>query len=226
MLQRDNSVNEAPVKEHPAFQRTRTVIIVTREGDHCLKEGIHILPGQGGAAAGQLRLDHAPPWLRHRMKSASGQRIDKRRFPTARAAGNDDEILHRTSSVNWNENRIRRPVSRVLFPMLPWFGSHSSGRAVTSPLTRHTRSAGGRQPVRAPYLVLLQAGFTMPGLSPGPRWALTPPFHPYPETGAVCFLWHFPSAFAGRPLAVALSPWSPDFPPIRRYQRISGCPTV
>ncbi len=23
-------------------------------------------------------------------------------------------------------------------------------------------------------------------------WALTPPFHPYPANGAVCFLWHYP----------------------------------
>ena len=30
-----------------------------------------------------------------------------------------------------------------------------------------------------PYLVLLQAGLAMPSRSPGPRWALTPPFHPY-----------------------------------------------
>lgn len=33
--------------------------------------------------------------------------------------------------------------------------------------------------MRTPYSVLLQAGFTMPGLLPAPRWALTPPFHPY-----------------------------------------------
>lgn len=40
----------------------------------------------------------------------------------------------------------------------------------------------------------------------------------------VCFLWHFPSACAGRPLAVALSFWSPDFPPVCRYLHTSGCP--
>ena len=32
------------------------------------------------------------------------------------------------------------------------------------------------------------------------RQALTPPFHPYPGEGAVCFLWHFPSARADRAL--------------------------
>ncbi len=30
------------------------------------------------------------------------------------------------------------------------------------------------------YLVLLRAGFTVPPWSPSGRWALTPPFHPYP----------------------------------------------
>jgi len=29
-----------------------------------------------------------------------------------------------------------------------------------------------------PYLVFLRVGFTMPALSPGPRCALTAPFHP------------------------------------------------
>jgi hypothetical protein len=31
-----------------------------------------------------------------------------------------------------------------------------------------------------PYSVLLQAGLALPSLLPGTRWALTPPFHPYP----------------------------------------------
>jgi len=37
----------------------------------------------------------------------------------------------------------------------------------------------GRTRARRPYSVLLQAGLAMPVLLPGPRWALTPPFHPY-----------------------------------------------
>jgi hypothetical protein len=31
-----------------------------------------------------------------------------------------------------------------------------------------------------PYMVLLPVGFAVPGVLPSPRWALTPPFHPYP----------------------------------------------
>lgn len=33
---------------------------------------------------------------------------------------------------------------------------------------------------RHPYSVLLPVGFTVPSLFPETRWALTPPFHPYP----------------------------------------------
>ena len=38
----------------------------------------------------------------------------------------------------------------------------------------------GAEAPRHPYSVLLPVGFTMPAPLPGPRWALTPPFHPYP----------------------------------------------
>src|SRR5690606_18928088 len=33
---------------------------------------------------------------------------------------------------------------------------------------------------RRPYSVLLPVGFTVPPMLPLARWALTPPFHPYP----------------------------------------------
>ena len=36
-----------------------------------------------------------------------------------------------------------------------------------------------------PYLALPRMGFAVPSLLPGPRWALTPPFHPCPASGAV-----------------------------------------
>src|SRR5438309_4906938 len=35
-------------------------------------------------------------------------------------------------------------------------------------------------PGLAAYLALLRLGVTVPRLLPGARWALTPPFHPYP----------------------------------------------
>ena len=37
------------------------------------------------------------------------------------------------------------------------------------------------QAPRHPYLVLLPVGFTLPLSLPIMRWALTPPFHPYPS---------------------------------------------
>lgn len=42
------------------------------------------------------------------------------------------------------------------------------------------------------------------------------------KSGAVCFLWHFPSVHTGRTLSAVLSPWSPDFPLTPRDQRLPG----
>ncbi len=51
-----------------------------------------------------------------------------------------------------------------------------------------------------PYAVLLPAGFAVPATLPPPRWALTPPFHPYPrERGRSDFCGTFPGVTpAGR----------------------------
>jgi hypothetical protein len=40
---------------------------------------------------------------------------------------------------------------------------------------------GAERPVSGPFSVLLPAGLAAPPPSPGARWALTPPFHPYPS---------------------------------------------
>lgn len=42
------------------------------------------------------------------------------------------------------------------------------------------RKRPGGCPPHRPYSVLLPMGFTLPLPSPAARWALTPPFHPYP----------------------------------------------
>lgn len=57
------------------------------------------------------------------------------------------------------------------------------------PLPGPSRDRPGRRPGNRlaasedaacrPYLVLLQVGFAVPAALPRPRWALTPPFHPY-----------------------------------------------
>jgi len=56
------------------------------------------------------------------------------------------------------------------------------------------------------YLVLHQVGFTVPPQSPLERWALTPPFHPYPLRVAM-------NSPAGGLFSVALSvPWQINLP--------------
>ena len=42
-------------------------------------------------------------------------------------------------------------------------------------------SPGLKRPVRDPYSALLPVGLALPVLLPGPRWALTPPFHRDPD---------------------------------------------
>lgn len=70
-------------------------------------------------------------------------------------------------------------------------------QAMTIPLTAPlpmrlqlpTRTCWGRRAppltqrsvARGPYLALLPVGLAVPELLPAPRWALTPPFHPYPS---------------------------------------------
>ena len=65
---------------------------------------------------------------------------------------------------------------------------HFSGIRVTSNLKRPTRRPRpGQSASRSPqgardlssYLALHRATLTVPVMSPSPRWALTPPFHPY-----------------------------------------------
>lgn len=78
-----------------------------------------------------------------------------------------------------------------------------------------------------PLLGLAPGGVCRAGPVASPAVGSYPTLSPLPlgrSRKAVCFLWHFPSARAGRPLAVALSSWSPDFPPAWGYPHTSGCP--
>ena len=104
--------------------------------------------------------------------------------------------------------------------------------------------------LRVPYLALHPMGFSVPPRLRLERWALTPPFHPYPACNfkieisglAVCFLWHCPSgclttsppacipqsAFLRRQLQVTRhrALWCSDFPPPRNIsgKRFSALP--
>lgn len=72
-------------------------------------------------------------------------------------------------------------------------------------------AACGASPARGPYSALLLVGLAMPGLLPNPRWALTPPFHPYPE-GRFHFCGAFPRVTPAGRYPAPLLRWSPDFP--------------
>src|SRR5262245_32791138 len=100
---------------------------------------------------------------------------------------------------------------------LPSRDGHSSGTPVAGRLALPTRTAGpetglGRSP-RRPYSVLLPVGFTVPAPLPGPRWALTAPFHPYPE-----------ASLEGGLLSVALSLGLPP-PEVIRHRCFHGART-
>ncbi len=113
-----------------------------------------------------------------------------------------------------------------------------------------TNSGHGAGSSVVPYLALHPMGFSVPPRLRLERWALTPPFHPYPACNfkieisglAVCFLWHCPSgrltasppacipqsAFLRRQLQVTRhrALWCSDFPPPRNYsgKRFSAFP--
>ncbi len=76
-----------------------------------------------------------------------------------------------------------------------------------------------------PYLILHRVGLAVPVLLPGPRWALTPPFHPCRRVSpAVWSLWRFPWGRPRRALPGTLSAWCPDFPP--RTEAQGGHPVI
>ena len=98
-------------------------------------------------------------------------------------------------------------------------------RTCARPLATHPDDRPGNRlkrlrASRHPYSVLLPVGFTVPSMSPWPRWALTPPFHPYLPRKAVCFLWHFPWGRPRRTLSGTVFPWSPDFPPPAAFRHL------
>ena len=133
-------------------------------------------------------------------------------------------VFFRTPDVACRGRSARRPVSRVL--------SRAEARAMAIHLGRPSPGASRDRPGRPvrkptaavrtaarPYMVLLPEGFAVPCPSPGPRCALTAPFHPCPPASrpgrAVCSLWHFPWGRPRRALPGSVLPWSPDFPPPR-----------
>ena len=121
-------------------------------------------------------------------------------------------FLEPGSVPNAGRQRVKigsRPISRVLsWTIIPLGRTSPCASSDLPGNTRGPRAAASS--CLLPYLVLLRAGFAVPFLLPGPRCALTAPFHPYRPAGlrrptlAVCFLLHFPWALAPQALPGAL----------------------
>src|SRR5205823_5924913 len=133
--------------------------------------------------------------------------------------------------------RAKDPQVRYLFPLGGIrFGRRrhgaAGGRAISR--VRFSRGAGGgrpsvrvgrRQPPHAAYpqlgrpgpglaayLALLRLGVTVPRLLPGARWALTPPFHPYPWIKGGLFSVARSVALRRPGVTWQSALWSSDFP--------------
>ena len=92
---------------------------------------------------------------------------------------------------------------------LGWSSPTTSSSLPAASLFLLTRRREGRCGSHlAAYLALLRLGVTLPPLLPAVRWALTPPFHPYPLSlstrRAVSFLWPYPSPFGAQALPGSL----------------------
>jgi|GEM_PF-4275922 len=86
-------------------------------------------------------------------------------------------LLAQAGVIGSKKEKGSPPISRVL-------SSAFGGAGQSFILAPRYRDAPAAYPEAAratpwlPYLALLRMGFTVPGLLPVPRWALTPPFHP------------------------------------------------
>ena len=91
------------------------------------------------------------------------------------------------------ENGFGRAVSRILSAPNCFEGeNHLSQQPYPGPGWLPNREASRFE---VPYLALHPMGFSVPRRLRFARWALTPPFHPYPAVAgrAVSSLWHCPS---------------------------------
>ena len=103
--------------------------------------------------------------------------------------------------------------------------------AASCPAAQAAYPGAARAALSLPYLALLRMGFGVPSLLPGPRWALTPPFHHRRSRERdVGRLLSVPLSVASRRPAVSRHPAlrSPDFPlcgtrPTATAQSASRC---
>ncbi len=124
---------------------------------------------------------------------------------TARNGGRQERVEHVVEGMPPpRAGEGGRAVSRVLFihrngRAIIYLGHPSPGASSSLP-TAHRFRCGRCGSHLAAYLALLRLGVTVPPLLPAARWALTPPFHPYPPKRAVSFLWPCPSPLGAQAL--------------------------
>ena len=104
----------------------------------------------------------------------------------------------------------------------------SSPTASSSLPAAHRCRWGRCGPHLAAYLALLRLGVAVPSLLPATRWALTPPFHPYPPAlahpRAVCFLLPCPSPCGAQALPGSLPCGARTFLGCRSTRDHRACP--
>ena len=166
-------------------------------------------PAPSASLAAQFRAcsTRSPSTARHCPSSASAPTIVRARAtPSEGAERPHKHEAPACARASWSTSSV----SRVLFRSevtRAAAANHSSRTTVTGRLEQPTRELGravlrcsseilgGSTPA---YVALLPMGSTSPSPLPETRWALTPPFHPYPAGAlaragqAVCSLLHFP----------------------------------
>src|SRR3989454_5097497 len=137
----------------------------------------------GGASTRAVACPVATPAVFPTPPSSCGTPADRRPTPSA-----PDTVLRSWEREWWSHkpSSVCAPRRASRWSSL-WDGRHRPPQAAYPQVERPG-------PGLAAYLALLRLGVAVPRLLPDARWALTPPFHPYPlDKRAVCSLWPCPS---------------------------------
>ncbi len=180
------------------------------EGDpRTTERGEGGIPGHGPGPPSRAGLRGGP----HQIQRTSGPMYPEtagRALATRLALREEGRLTPRGG---WGVGR-ERTVSRVLYPPgrpgRRWPSLLDAG--YPAPPATETRGLG-EQPANALLFGLAPGGVCLAGRSPGRRWALTPPFHPYRRRagGVISVALSFGSPRLGVTQRPALR--SPDFPP-------------
>src|SRR5438132_13983028 len=171
----------------------------------------------GGASTRAVACPVATPAVFPTPPSSCGTPADRRPTPSA-----PDTVLRSWEREWWSHkpSSVCAPRRASRWSAL-WDGRHRPPQAAYPQLERPG-------PGLAAYLALLRLGVAVPRPLPNARWALTPPFHPYPlDTRAVCSLWPCSVALRRPGVTWRSALWSSDFPrmaPAASHPRPSAPP--